>query len=224
MLAQSVLDLVYRVRGDVVRAGSGYRLYAALLTVWPDLRADFDVRVGPLERLGKRLGQYQEIGSSARLRLRCAVSSVSGALRLDGARLAIGYSMIDLHSPEIQQIRPSSSLWCSSFFLSSSKTGECRRNPTRAQVEEVLCEFAPQAQEIMLGEETTISMRGLETQRGYAVGLVGLPEQASLEIQCYGLGTDRAALSQRGSQRGAKAHMGGQMWLPGILPRGLQWR
>lgn len=211
----NVVDLIYRVRGDVVRKSSEYSLYAALLRHWPGLRDDFNVRVGPLEGVSSIGRGLLSIGESARLRLRCAVSSLQSAIALDSQRIKVCYSILELHSPHIEQIRHSSDIWCAAYYLSSTKAGENRRNPERGAALEIIGDSAPCCARVELGKSRTIVMSGMTTHSGYAVGLSGISEADSIEIQALGIGTER----EDGIMRGSKTHMGGQMWRRGPLPR-----
>lgn len=216
-----IADVLFDVHGDCVRAGCGYPLWGAIKSALPDLASCFDLRVGEFEHVSARPGGYLHITPRTRLRMRCTIDVVRRLLTLEGERLRVGAHIIVLGSPSFEVLRPEGRLWCSAFYASNTKPGADRSGWLDSPgalvgylTNNLRLMGAPDAR-ITVGRKRLLHMGRHPAHAGYAVALDGLTPEVGLLVQQHGIGVDRPC---GGAMRGARAHMGSQMWLVGRMP------
>jgi CRISPR-associated endonuclease/helicase Cas3 len=106
---ETVVDLEFPLRGDMVPADHGYSLYAALCRVLPWAHADEAVGIHPIR--GRLVGgRALALTLASRLRLRLPASRIAEALPLAGQQLDLGGARLGVGVPTIRPLSPAPTL------------------------------------------------------------------------------------------------------------------
>lgn len=202
-------DYVFRVHGDCVRAGYAYPLLAALKLNDPELSQDDRVFFGPLEGI-KHIGRgYLTIREGTHWRARGPSELKDRFHRLCGRKLLIGDHVIRLGNLRLDAPRSATEVYAEFIAIKSMHFQKNDRHPTHREflgwvTDKLRRKFKIKSGKVEVGRRRQLKIGEHPATTGYALGIYGVDADTGLEIQCAGLGGRR--------------HMGGALFLPGMLP------
>lgn len=204
-------DYLFRVHGDCIRAGYAYPMLAALKLNDPELAQDPRVFLGPLEGVRPFGRGYLGIREDTFWRARGPSELKDRFHRLCGRKLLIGDHVIRLGCLRIEKPRPATEVFAEFISIKSMHFQKGDRHPTHREflgwvTDKLRRKFGIEQGKVEVGRRRLLSIGKHPATTGYALGVYGVPPAAGLAIQRDGLGGRR--------------HMGGTMFLPGMLP---QW-
>lgn len=189
---QIYVDAAFSMRGQAIPVDHGYPLFGALSRVLPHLRERPHWAVHPVR------GAYQGKGvlgltRHSQLRLRLPADDISQILVLGGRGLDIAGHAVTLGFPRIVPLVTAPQV---QSRLVAIKGAGHTPDEFSAALARQLARFgdslgqAPESIEVQVGPRRVLRVRGT-TIAGHAVALTGLHAQASLVLQCRGLGGRR---------------------------------
>lgn len=203
-------DYIYRVHGDCVRAGYAYPFLAALKLNDPELAVDERVYFGSLEGV-RHIGKgYLTIRSDTYWRARGPSELKDKFHRLCGRKFLLGDHVIRLGLLRIEGLRASSEIYAEFIAIKSMHFCNGDRHPTHREflgwaVDKLKRKYNVADGKVEVGRRRLLQIGKYPATTGYALGVYAINPAVSLELQAYGLGGRR--------------HMGGAMFLPGLLPK-----
>jgi CRISPR-associated protein Cas6 len=208
-----IRDYLYRIHGDCIRAGYAYPLLAAIKLNDPELAADQRAFFGPLEGVGTIGRGYLTIRERTCWRVRAPSELTDRLRKLCGRKLLIGDHVIQLGELHTEAIRPASQLYAEFIAIKSMHFQKGDRHPTHREflgwvTDKLKRKYKLDHGKVEVGRRRRLHIGQYPATTGYALGVYGIDPKTSQEIQRSGLGGRR--------------HMGGALFLPGMLPRWCQ--
>jgi CRISPR-associated protein Cas6 len=199
--SKSFVDAAFPLRGQAIPIDHGYPLFSALSRRLPALHEKREWAVHPVR------GHYQGKGVLAltrdsHVRLRLPTDDIQRILPLGGCSLSLAEYAVTLGFPRITPLRTTSHL--QSRLVAIKGFGQSADDFVGA-LSRQLDALGPAlgqestSVEIQVGPRRVLHIKGT-TIAGHAVALAGLHAQASLLLQCRGLGGRR--------------HMGAGVFIP----------
>jgi len=131
---ETVVDLEFGVRGDVLSADHGYALFGAVCRVLPWLHHDEGVGIHPIH--GKLVGgRTLALAPWSRLTLRIAASRIHEALPLAGQALELDGATLQVGAPTVSQLRPAPALLSRLVVIKGFQEAETFLDAARRQAE-----------------------------------------------------------------------------------------
>lgn len=202
---ERVVDVVFPVAGDTIRAGHGYLLYSAVKAVDAALM-DEDVALGPIEHLAPLAGALLRVTPATRWRVRCEMRLMPRIMDLAGERLEVGDHVLTLGRATIEVLRPAPVLHSEMVVLRWRELEESGRQPAESMFLGYLYHILRDrgVSSTLVGRRRQISIGAHGVNSGWAVEVGGLTPEQSISMQVRGLGVRR--------------RMGCGMMRPGPLP------
>jgi CRISPR-associated protein Cas6 len=179
----AMVDLAFPLRGDAMIADYAWRLWLAVSARLPWLDGEPGAGIHPLAGVSGG-GEVLYMSRRARLVLRLPRERVAAAQSLAGVRLDLGDDCVvtvDGFGTE-RALWPAPVLYAPFVYVDCEDEGEflqeCRRR-------------MPAAGERMICGKARSAARDGGTLRGFSLMLHDLDAQASIDLQCSGLGEER---------------------------------
>lgn len=205
-----VRDYLFRIYGDCIRAGYAYPLLAALKINDLELSQDQRVFFGPLEGVGTIGRGYLTIRERTHWRVRAPSELTDRLVNLCGRKLLLGDHVIKLGELRTEHIKGATELHAEFIAIKSMHFKNGDRHPTHSEflglvADKLRRKYGLLDGKIEIGRKRRLHIGEYPASTGYALGVYGIDPLVSLLIQRGGLGGRR--------------HMGGSLFLPGVLPR-----
>ncbi len=188
---EPVVDVGFRLRGDVIPVDHGYSLFAAISRVVPELHKRPDWGVHPI------FGEHHERGvlklqPSSMVKIRLPANDIGRLLPLAGLVLQIENSQVTLAPPQVFPLQPTAYLKArfvtiKGFFDEPEEFGAALKRQL-GQIEGL--EQKEQKIETAVGARRVMRV-GNHTIVGFSVALGGLDAGASIAVQSLGVGGRR---------------------------------
>jgi CRISPR-associated protein Cas6 len=205
-----VRDYLFRVYGDCIRIGYAYPLLAALKLNDVELANDDRVFFGPLEGVCTIGRRYLTIQERTHWRVRAPSELTERLVNLCGRKLLIGDHVIRLGELHTKSLRQATELHAEFIAIKSMHFQKGDRHPTHREflgwaTDKLRRKYGLTVGKVEVGRRRRLHIGEHPASTGYAIGVYGVDPHVSMEIQRRGLGGRR--------------HMGGALFLPGVLPR-----
>jgi CRISPR-associated protein Cas6 len=179
-----VVDVVFGVAGESVPSEHAYALWQATLRWLPWLGVEARAGIHPLRTAPTGYG-VALLANRAKLTLRVPQRRLPDALMLAGKTLNVGGSHLAVGGGAARQLRPWATLHAA--LVAAGAAGEAGFQDEVAQWLKGL----GIAGDFITGRRRRV-MAGEREVVGFSVVLHGLASEASLRMQCEGMGGDRA--------------------------------
>jgi CRISPR-associated protein Cas6 len=200
---ETVIDLLFSIRGSAIPADHGYALFSALCRVLPWLHDEEAIGVHTIS--GQLVGNRQlRLTDRSYLTLRLPASRLSEALPLAGQRLDVEGGTIAVGVPKVRALRPAATLASRLVVIKGFTEPVDFLDAARRQLREIdsgaEVSFIARRAEHSL-ERATVREAGTPLRRtlrirdkeivGFALAVQRLSAEGSLELQSVGLGGRR---------------------------------
>ena len=200
---ETVLDLEFPVRGDLLSADHGYALFGAACRVLPWLHGDEQVGVHPIR--GRLVGgRSLALTAWSRLSVRLPASRIHEVLPLAGQSLEIDGATLQVGVPTVQPLRPATTVISRLVVIKGFQEPEAFFEAAQRQAEAL----GLGGQLALVGRANAGSLEGVtvraagepirrtlrvrdKTIVGFALAATGLRAEESLRLQEAGIGGRR---------------------------------
>jgi CRISPR-associated protein Cas6 len=194
-VAMAVIDLSFVLVGRTIPLDHGYALFSALSRIVPELHGDRRVGVHPIRGRQSAPGVLS-LTERSRLKLRMPAERVAPYLVLAGSALDLDGDRVSVGIPRVEALCPAALLTSRLVTIGRLTDPGPVLESLRAQMAELGIDgtltLFPSTNPKRAGELTrrVIRIKGKRLV-GYAVGVRGLDEQSSVNLQEHGLGSHR---------------------------------
>jgi len=191
-------DIAFPATGDPLPLDHGYPLFSALSKRVATLHEQPKWGVHPV--FGSRNGRRLDLNPRSLVKIRMPLSKISAVMVLAGTSIQVSGSKIALGFPRVFPLVPAAHLRARLVTIRGFLEEESFMAALRRQLDQFEgLGQDPSSVEVALGRRRILRIRDKKVV-GFAVGLTGLGADASVAIQCSGLGGRR--------------HMGAGLFVP----------
>jgi len=202
IVADSPIDLCFRITASGVPLDHGYALYSAIARVLPAIHEAKWLGVHPLT--GLRIGRELRLTRGSRLRLRLPAGRIPEVLALAGKGLQVDDDLLRVGVPDVRALAPAAALRARMVSIKGFEAD----GPFREAAQRQLDALGNKGQ-LTLGRRRVMRIKD-KTIVGFQVMVSELTAEESLTLQERGLGGRR--------------RMGCGIFVPVRAPRGLRPR
>lgn len=200
----SIVDVMFRLQGDVIPADHGYQLCSAIARVVPGLHGDQGVGIAPVpgEPCG---GRRLRLGPGSHLALRLDAGRIAEVLPLAGQTLQVGGFPILVGVPEVHSLEPAPSLYSRLVVIKGFMEPEPFLAAAQRQLEVLdtqgVAALIPQPVIASMNAASPYGSRSPFLRRtlrirdreivGFALRVSGLSAEESIRLQEVGIGGRR---------------------------------
>ncbi|MEW6125671.1 MAG: type I-MYXAN CRISPR-associated protein Cas6/Cmx6 [Acidobacteriota bacterium] len=178
------IELKFAVLGNSLPSDHGYALFASISKLIPEAHSAEWLAVETIQGAKRGDGSIQ-LNPRAKLRMRCPQNRVPLLLKLAGKRLDVDGSVIRLSVPEINLLKPASSLYARCVTIKNHTEPESFLTAVAHKLDESGIKGEPE-----LGNRRVFKV-GNHHIIGYTLSIHDLRDEDSLVLQEQGLGGRR---------------------------------